>query len=121
MKVLGYVNKFNRGIARVKNELSENGNPDAVFDYDKIGVFGVTVYDALFDKNDDVETREKTREKIIVIIEKNKNITTKELAEYTGISTKGVEYHLRKLKEDDMLERIGGDKGGYWKIKGIQK
>ena len=47
MKVLGYVNRFNRGIARVKKELANNGNPDAIFDYKKIGVFGVTVYDTL--------------------------------------------------------------------------
>ena len=45
MKVLGYVNRFNRGIARVKKELVNNGNPDAIFDYKRIGVFGVTVYD----------------------------------------------------------------------------
>jgi len=48
MKVLGFVNRFNRGIARVKKELADNGNPDAVFDYKKIGVFGVTVFDALY-------------------------------------------------------------------------
>ena len=48
MKVLGFVNRFNRGIARVKKELENNGNPEAVFDYKRIGVFGVTVYDGLY-------------------------------------------------------------------------
>jgi len=66
MKVLGYVNRYNRGIARVKRELQENGNPEAVFDYKKLGVFGVTVFDALFDKDSVEKTgreTEKTREK----------------------------------------------------------
>ncbi|NOX45658.1 MAG: transcriptional regulator, partial [Chlorobi bacterium] len=49
MKVLGYVNRYNRGIARVKRELKENGNPEAVFNYKRIGAFGVVVYDALFE------------------------------------------------------------------------
>jgi ATP-dependent DNA helicase RecG len=49
MKVLGYVNRYNRGIARVKRELKENDNPEAVFNYKRIGAFGVTVYDALFE------------------------------------------------------------------------
>ncbi len=43
MKVMGYVNRFNRGIARVQHELEENGNPAPVFDYQRMGVFGVTV------------------------------------------------------------------------------
>lgn len=32
MKILGYVNRFNRGIARVQQELAENGNSKARFD-----------------------------------------------------------------------------------------
>ena len=45
LKVLGYVNKYNRGIARVKQELRENGNGEATFTLDKITVFAVSVYD----------------------------------------------------------------------------
>lgn len=43
LKVLGYVNKFNRGIARVQKELIENGNGPAVFSVNKITVFAVNV------------------------------------------------------------------------------
>ena len=43
MKVMGYVNKFNRGIAKVKTELQENGNPPPVFDYNKRTEFRVTL------------------------------------------------------------------------------
>ncbi len=47
MKILGYVNRFNRGILNVQEELGENGNGLAVFDFDKITVFGVTVKNAV--------------------------------------------------------------------------
>jgi predicted HTH transcriptional regulator len=63
------------------------------------------------------KTREKTREKILNLIYSNSYITTIEIAEIVGITIKGVEYHLSKLKKEDCLERIGPDKGGYWKIK----
>ena len=46
----------------------------------------------------------------------NKDITISELAYLCGISVGGVEKILRQLKTVGILERIGADKGGYWKI-----
>ena len=43
LKTLGFVNKFNRGIARVQKELQMNGNDLAKFDVDDITVFSVNV------------------------------------------------------------------------------
>ena len=43
MKVMGYVNKFNRGIDRVQRMLLDNGNPQAQFDVNKLTVFEVVV------------------------------------------------------------------------------
>lgn len=41
MKVLGYVNRYNRGIVRVQEELKENGNGKAIFDLKLITAFNV--------------------------------------------------------------------------------
>jgi ATP-dependent DNA helicase RecG len=38
------------------------------------------------------------------------------MAEKIGITSKGVEYNIDKLKKEGILNRIGPDKGGYWKI-----
>ena len=43
MKIMGYVNRFNYGIKRAQKELSENGNPPAVFKLDLVTKFMVTV------------------------------------------------------------------------------
>lgn len=43
IKVMGYVNKFNRGISKVKAELEKNGNPPPVFDVNKRTEFRVTL------------------------------------------------------------------------------
>ena len=43
VKVMGYVNKFNRGISKVKTELENNGNPPPIFDVNKRTEFRVTL------------------------------------------------------------------------------
>ena len=43
MKVLGMVNKYNRGIAKANKELEKNGNPKAEFDVNKRTEFRVTI------------------------------------------------------------------------------
>lgn len=43
MKVLGFVNKYNRGVSKVNKELKSNGNPHAQFDVNKLTEFRVTV------------------------------------------------------------------------------
>ncbi len=48
MKQLGYVNRYNRGIARVQKELRENGNGAAKFSVANITVFGVKVSNAAY-------------------------------------------------------------------------
>ncbi|HOU82606.1 MAG TPA: winged helix-turn-helix transcriptional regulator [Bacteroidales bacterium] len=62
------------------------------------------------------KTREKTREKIIRLISKNPYITTEELSEKTGLTIKGIEWNIKKLKNENLLKRIGSKKGGYWQI-----
>ena len=63
------------------------------------------------------KTVEKTVEKIIVLIKENNNITQAELSKKTGLSRRGVEWNLNKLKQKGLLKRIGPDKGGHWEVK----
>ena len=44
------------------------------------------------------------------------SITTTELANRLGITRKGIEWQIGKLKKMGVLERIGPAKGGHWKI-----
>lgn len=57
LKVLGFVNKFNRGIARVQRELQVNGNGAAMFGVNDITVFSVNVPEA--DRVNDIVNRYK--------------------------------------------------------------
>ena len=62
------------------------------------------------------KTREKTREKILAQIAADPSITTAELANRVGITAKGIEWQIGKLKRMGVLERIGAAKGGHWKV-----
>ena len=62
------------------------------------------------------KTVEKTENIIFNLIEKNPKITAMELQTETGLSRRGVEYQLDKLKKEKKIKRFGADKGGYWKI-----
>ena len=63
-----------------------------------------------------VEIRVKNRVKIIELVRKNNKITRQELAEIIGVSIKGIDWNIAKLKEQGKLKRIGPDKGGHWEI-----
>lgn len=64
----------------------------------------------------DETTVEKTVEKILELIETDPFITQKDIVENTGLSRRGVEWNLTKLKEKGRIKRIGPDKGGHWAI-----
>ena len=44
------------------------------------------------------------------------NISAEELSSIVGISVRKIKENLAKLKAKGLLERIGPDKGGYWKV-----
>ena len=39
------------------------------------------------------------------------------MAKILNITVDGVKYNLRKLTQNNIIERIGPDKGGYWNVK----
>ena len=58
------------------------------------------------------------RQKIILKhIEQNNIISAKEISALLQIVDRTVEREIQKLRKMGILERIGGDRGGYWKIK----
>ena len=61
-------------------------------------------------------TTQKTVEKILDAIKSNSKITQNELAEIAGLTRKGIEWNLAKLKEKGIIKRIGPAKGGHWEI-----
>ena len=62
------------------------------------------------------KTNKKTDQKIISIIKSMPDVTLAELANATGLSVAGVRWNIRKLKDANLIRRVGPDKGGHWEV-----
>lgn len=58
----------------------------------------------------------ETTLKILELIKQNPKISRKELCEELKINPSAVQKHIEKLKEAKMIERMGGAKGGEWRV-----
>ncbi len=59
-----------------------------------------------------------TADRIVSLIKENPRHSAKSLAEAIGISAKGIEKQIAKLKAQGVIRRIGPDKGGSWEVIG---
>ena len=62
------------------------------------------------------KTTEKTTEKIVRLMKENPQITNKELADACSITEDGVYWNTKKLRKNNIIRRVGGDKGGHWEV-----
>lgn len=96
MKVLGYVNRFSRGVSRVNEELFENGNGKAVFNFNLLTVFEVFVKVS-------VKYNEQVTTQVTILLQKLKGeMSRQELQEKVGLSNKE---HFRKHYLKPALEQ----------------
>jgi len=135
VKEMGLIERYGTGIKRVRKMFVDYGLAEPVFEA-MSGGLAVTVYGLkdLSKVGDRVGEKviEKVGEKVIekvgekitqnqqlildCIIE-NPYITTANLSSKVGISSRKIAVNLSKLKSKGLIERIGADKGGYWKVK----
>lgn len=95
------------------SQCHNNGNANVFID------FMLNCINSLLEKTTQKTTQKlnKNQIKIINFIKENPYITRNELAIKLNITTDGVKYNLKKLIDNNIIERIGPDNGGYWSIK----
>ena len=62
------------------------------------------------------KSNQKSNQKIIEALKENSKITIRELQEVTGLSESGVKKIIRQLRQNNLIKRVGGNKGGYWEV-----
>ena len=62
------------------------------------------------------EKTSNSSEKILELIKQNPKISAAGIAMEIGISSRGVEKQIKKLREAGIIKRNGADFGGYWEI-----
>ena len=53
---------------------------------------------------------------ILELIKENPSIARKELSEKLNINPSAIQKHIQKMKEANIIRRVGADRGGYWEI-----
>jgi predicted HTH transcriptional regulator len=103
---LDYVEHLGSGVPNIVKTYGENA-----FYFSNI----ITRLTLKFDKSME-KSKEKSKEKILAAVQDNPKITTSEMSEIIGLSVAGIEKNIRQLREEGVLLREGGDKGGQWII-----
>ena len=58
----------------------------------------------------------KRQQEVINVILDNKRLTRRELADALKINESAVQKHINQLKAKKIIQRIGSDREGYWKV-----
>ena len=126
-KEVGMIERYGSGIIRVRNICREYGVKDPDF-YEISNGFQVVLYnekifeiDHVTDHNADVtdhvtDSDTVRAKKIINMITENDKITISEISKHLKVTKRTILRDIEKLKEKNLLKRIGPEKGGYWQI-----
>lgn len=129
MKILGMVNKYNRGIAKANKELEKNGNPRAQFDINKLTEFRVTIVSneksgTMKDKSGtmnfgkaklyDIESQDAA---VFAVVAERPGIKNDQIFLRVQTSIRSVQRTLDRLVKANKIEYRGSKQKGGWFVK----
>ena len=118
----GMIESWGRGIERVMDACRKANTPAPEFRQEDAGLWVNFPFPSSMETSPKTtqktgeKAREKTRKRILELITDNPSLSLQELANEIGISRNGIVWQIKKLKKEKILERVGPDKGGGWKI-----
>jgi len=131
-KEVGLIERYGSGIRRIIDICSNYGVKQPVFE-EVFNGFRVVLFKEKTDVTKDVKdtikdtANDTVKDTVKVAISKNQKtilnlitarntITAEELVDIVGINLRNIKLNISKLKAKGMIQRIGPDKGGYWKV-----
>lgn len=120
MKVLGFINRYSRGVQAVQDELKANGNGKAEFILNLGTAFLViehlSAHAIKGEKKGEKKEMKKELKEVLNLIRQNPNITYNELMVQLNISQTPLYRRMKKLKDIGVIRREGGHSSGRWII-----
>jgi len=130
LRVMKVVNRFTRGVATAQQKLIANGNGLAIFDFDTLGVFGVTIREKNIEEipvnyqnpgdnikygNDlNLEGLSEIERDILQVINNEEGINRIKISEALNKPPRTIMRYLTNLRKKGLIEYIGSLKqGGY--------
>jgi predicted HTH transcriptional regulator len=106
-----------KGVEKGKENTTENGKRKTTEKTTEKSVEKTTENGVEISKENTTENgKRKTTEKIIHLMKENPKISQEAIAEILGITSDGVFWNIKQLKVRGIIQRIGADRGGYWKV-----
>lgn len=124
----GYIESWGRGIEKIAHECAQHGIKPPDYDSGMSGLMltfrASAAYLALINPKQAGPGSGGTTEKgsgkmsgkIVVAILENPEITIPELAGRLQRTERTIERLISRLKADEVIKRIGPDKGGHWEV-----
>ncbi|MGM9738938.1 MAG: ATP-binding protein, partial [Candidatus Cryptobacteroides sp.] len=131
LKAYDYVKEFGEGVDRMCRELSAVGTKDPEYHLVSFLMKATVWANVLEDgqeksrdtvmpmKETDSEGKKRARkgqETITSIIKANPFVSVAAIAQESGLSVKTVRNLIDEMRKDNLIVRIGSDKGGYWQL-----
>ena len=110
----GFIESWGRGIEKICSACKKDGVPQPVYTINQGDI--MIEFKAPEDRVirlDRVTDDERT---LLSLLIEDPGYTVSQLSEKMGISRKTAAQKIKQLKEKDIIERIGSDRKGYWKI-----
>lgn len=118
LKELDLTEGRSTGVPTIQEKLAANGSPRATFETTEDRLTFL-IYIPSHTGCGNKPATEKSSEKnasIIAAIKQNSKVSATEIAMQLGISSRAVEKRLKTLRENNIIQRVGGDKGGHWEV-----
>ena len=61
-------------------------------------------------------TLKGTQKNIVDIILNNPDVTISQIAARLGLNPRGIDKHLKRLRDQGIIRRVGPDKSGHWEV-----
>lgn len=119
-KDLGLVEQLGSGMSRILQSYDRSIFEISDHYIKAIFPFSIPANDgnvAIGDNNGDISgDNQSDSDKVLLLLEKEPDITAKKMSEQTGMSTRKISRIIRELRESKMINRVGSSRKGYWEI-----
>jgi ATP-dependent DNA helicase RecG len=115
---VGYIDSWGRGIEKITDACKQAGLPDPKIAEETGGILVELLKPQASEKlgNQLGNQLGNTKERILAEMKSNPKISGAQLAKILQISTTAVEKNIKQLRDDGLIERIGGTRG-HWGVK----
>ena len=116
----GYIESWGRGIQKICEEcdlIGAHAPEYSILGDDSTVKFTAVANGKVFNRTNDVRKGKGVNTKVLELITVQTDISLSEIADRLGVSYKTVQRVVADLKKIGAIERVGGRRKGYWKIK----